>query len=423
MPERVRRLLFSPWFIFGVAFVLRLGNLLLHKLYRFPSDLDHIYFGVEMGRVARSIADGNHFGSIFAPDSGPTAWFGPVYPYLIAGVFKLFGIYSDASALVLLTINSAFSALTCVTIFSIGERTLGTATAVCSSWIWAVLPYAIYWPTHHVWETSFSTLLLTLAFLVTLWLKSSGRVAHWLGFGLLWGLIALTNAALLSFLPVALIWILGSLRRSNLPWAWPLAAAGFVFTLTVAPWVVRNFEVFHTFIFPRSDFGVELYLENHQSGTREIVKFHPLWNPAERDRYRQLGEIAYVKEKRRIAMDYILGHPAEFAERSLERAVFFWITAPEEARVMPGHGQLIRQTAFAFVTVLAFSGLWLSFRSRVQAAFLFAGLLLLFPLVYYLTHTESRYYHPLAPFVCMLATYAVLRLANRSRLPSPNSFV
>jgi 4-amino-4-deoxy-L-arabinose transferase-like glycosyltransferase len=412
MPERARRLLVSPWLIMSLALILRLGNILLHKLYRFPPDLDHIYFGVEMGRVARAMVEGHGFGAVFASDSGPTAWFGPVYPCLLAGVFQLFGVYSNASALVMLAINSVFSALTCVTIYRIAQEAFGFSTAVASSWIWAVLPYAIYWPTHHVWETSLSAFLLTAVFLATLGMESASRAGHWVGFGLLWALIALTNAALLSFLPAALIWLWRSFRRRDLTLARPLVAAGVVFMLAVSPWIVRNAEVFHKFIFPRSDFGVELYLENHDGGTREIVNFHPLWNGAERDRYRALGEIAYVREKGELAREFIRRHPAEFFKHSLQRAVFFWITAPEEARVMRGHRQWARQTAFGAIAVLTFIGLGLSFRNRARGAFLFAGLLLSYPAVYYFTHTESRYYHPLAPSILMLTTYAVSQVAE-----------
>ena len=50
---------------------------------------DHWKFGWEMGRVARSICDGNGFSSPFFDPSGPTAILSPVYPYLIAGCMKL----------------------------------------------------------------------------------------------------------------------------------------------------------------------------------------------------------------------------------------------------------------------------------------------------------------------------------------------
>ena len=61
-----------------------------------------------MGRIAASLASGHGFSSPFGPQTGPTAWEPPLYPYLTAGVFLIFGIYSKASAFVLLTLNSIF---------------------------------------------------------------------------------------------------------------------------------------------------------------------------------------------------------------------------------------------------------------------------------------------------------------------------
>jgi 4-amino-4-deoxy-L-arabinose transferase-like glycosyltransferase len=205
--RHIRVLLTSSWFIVAVAFALRLENILAHHLYIIPAKNDHVLFGFEIGRLSRSIALGRGFSQVFDAGSGPTAWWTPVFPLLLGGVFKLFGVYSSKAALVILSLNSLFSALTCRTIFLIALDTLGRRTAILSAWIWAGLPYAIYWPTHHIWDTSLSALIVTLVILCTLRMDGSRRLIHWAAFGLLWGMVALTNAVLLSFLPVALLWI------------------------------------------------------------------------------------------------------------------------------------------------------------------------------------------------------------------------
>src|SRR5208283_4227680 len=71
-----------------------------------PFVLEHWAFG----RVARSLVTGHGFGNVFA-DTGPTAVVAPVYTYLLAGVFWLFGTYTPASIVAALAINSVFSAL------------------------------------------------------------------------------------------------------------------------------------------------------------------------------------------------------------------------------------------------------------------------------------------------------------------------
>jgi 4-amino-4-deoxy-L-arabinose transferase-like glycosyltransferase len=123
-------------------------------------------FGWETGRIARSIALGEGFSSPFQVSTGSTAWLAPIYPYLLAAVFKIFGVYSSASAVVILSLNSIFSALTILAVFHLARRVLGNRAAMWCGWIAALFPYAWYWAIKWAWETSLATLLLTCLFLL-----------------------------------------------------------------------------------------------------------------------------------------------------------------------------------------------------------------------------------------------------------------
>src|SRR5215472_4285915 len=142
-----------------IALVLRLAVLTLGHTYHFTPKDDHFAFGWETGRIARSIALGKGFSSPMQGDTGPTAWIAPLYPYFLAGLFKIFGVYSDGAAWVALAVNSLCSALTCIPLFLIGEEIFGTTAALWAGWIWALLPYAMYWAIRFAWETSFATLM------------------------------------------------------------------------------------------------------------------------------------------------------------------------------------------------------------------------------------------------------------------------
>jgi len=203
-----------------VAFLLRLAVITVGHTYRITPRRDHFQFGWEMGRIARSIALGQGFSSPTDLPTGPSAWAPPVYPFILAGVFKLFGVYSQLSAWVILTFNSIFSALTCLTLYRIAAKIYGVAVAPATAWTWALFPYAIYWPARVVWEMSLSAFLLSWALWLTLSLANeiangneSPRPRQWIGFGLLWGVMALTNTALLSMLPFCLIYLLWRLPR------------------------------------------------------------------------------------------------------------------------------------------------------------------------------------------------------------------
>src|SRR5579864_1940556 len=84
----------APFWIASIALVLRIGWIVIGHTYKFKSTDDNFGFGWEMGRVAASLASGHGFSNPFGPPTGPTAWEPPLYPYLIAAVFLLFGIYS-----------------------------------------------------------------------------------------------------------------------------------------------------------------------------------------------------------------------------------------------------------------------------------------------------------------------------------------
>src|SRR3984957_3181705 len=158
----------SQFWMVAIALLLRVGWIVVGHTYKFKSTDNNFGFGWEMGRIAAAIASGHGFSNAFGTPTGPTAWEPPLYPYLTAGVFHIFGIYSRASAFVLLSINSLFSALTCIPIFLIARRIFSEQVAVGSAWTWALLPYAMPWCTRWVWETSLSPLLLAVIFWLAL---------------------------------------------------------------------------------------------------------------------------------------------------------------------------------------------------------------------------------------------------------------
>ena len=86
--------------LFICGLILRFGFVLWKKTYvRAPGSI--LPFGAEICSIAEHIVRGQGFSAPFYQDTGPTAWIAPVYPYLCALVFRIFGIYSETSALVL----------------------------------------------------------------------------------------------------------------------------------------------------------------------------------------------------------------------------------------------------------------------------------------------------------------------------------
>ena len=91
----------APRAIFWTAFLVRVAYIALAHTYRITPFNNHFEFGWETGRVAASLAAGHGYSSPFSGNTGPTAWMVPGFTLLLAGVFKLFGIYSALSAFVI----------------------------------------------------------------------------------------------------------------------------------------------------------------------------------------------------------------------------------------------------------------------------------------------------------------------------------
>jgi hypothetical protein len=122
-------------------------------------------------------------------------------------------------------------------------------------------------------------------------------------------------------------------------------------------------------------------------------------------RFAQQGELAYVAQKQQVATQWIRRHPRRFAELTLRRVGFFWFDIPEQGRIARHFGTGSRHALFFAFALLAFWGLGLAFRRRQRAAWLFAGLFLLYPLVYYITHCHPRYQHPITPEMLLLMVF------------------
>ncbi len=181
-------------------------------------------FLFESGNIAHSLAVGNGFSSPFRVETGPTAWMPPVYPLLLAGVFRIFGVYTFHSFIAAASLNICFATLTCVPLFFAGKRIGGLAVAAGAAWLWAIFPNAILMPVQSMWDASLSALLVATIFWGTLALAGSSRVRDWGAYGLLWGLTLMTNATLIALLPLLLGWLAYRAQKQQRPWIRPCSA-------------------------------------------------------------------------------------------------------------------------------------------------------------------------------------------------------
>ena len=391
-----------------LSFALQVATIGVFHQYRTRLGDDNFGFGWEMGRVGRSIALGHGFSSPYEGNTGPTAWEPPLYPYLIGEVFKIFGIYTHASAWVLLSINSLLATLTTIPIYLIAHKTFGERVALWSAWTWALCPYVWYWSVHWIWDTTFTPLMLSLLFLLALELEEWPGVRGWILFGALYGVGALANPTMLAFLPFSGLWIWWRRSQRGLPSLAGVVLSSLTFFLVLSPWLIRNYEVFGHFVFLRDDFGLQFRLGNGPYADGMLMPYlQPNLNKPELENFQRMGELAYAERCKRIAFDWVRAHPARFAVISLKRFLYYWngVPRPTSGRGPKDFGNSLFLAFFLATSALAIWGLGRALHQKRPGAWLFAGLVLTYPTVYYFVFPHARYRHPIEPELLILIVF------------------
>ena len=370
-----------------------------------PFVLEHWAFGL----IARSIASGHGFGSPFA-ETGASALLPPVYSYLLAGIFKVFGIETKASILAALSLNSLFSALTCVPVFLLARQAFGDRVAKWAGWGWAFSPYGIYYGADWAWSTRLVTLELAWLFFFAWRLEDSSRTRDWILFGLFGGFAALTEPVILSVVPLLGLWTIyrrySRIGPGKLPCSrprlrrWPSCPRGSCATTNC------SIDSFRCAAASDSNSTSATTDTPNAGSTAACIPNH---NDAELSEYERKGEMAYMDHKLQQGKAYIRTHPGWFARMTFRRFVYMWTGYWSLDRAYLKDEPLDPPNIFldTSMSVLALLGLWRLFKWNSPLAARFAIVLLVFPLPYYISHPETYYFRPVDPLIVILAAVTV----------------
>jgi hypothetical protein len=224
----------------------------------------------------------------------------------------------------------------------------------------------------------------------------------------------------------------------------PATVGAVLFWMTMMPWLVRDYAVFHKPVFVRDNVGVEVRCGNNPLAEGIWVgMYHPSQNPILYRQYQEMGEASYCARQARLANEWIAANPRQFAIVTFRKFVFYWNGLPRlssTAEWMQQHPQhwasrtfwpLIftsdgsprnsviqaleqaRTSLFLATSLLSIAGLALAIRNRVHGVFLFASLLIVYPLVFYVSFPQPRYRHPIDPMLTILAVYLFTQVSPR----------
>lgn len=416
---RVVRLITSLALIVMVALGARVGFAWNQERKIAREALAVVPFQQEAGNIASALASGKGFCCVFRTETGPTAWLAPVYPVLLAGIFRIFGSFTIAAFFAAVSLNIVFSSAACIPIFYLTKRIAGVGAAAAAAWVWALFPAGVLFPFEWIWDTSLSALLGALLLWMTLAIKGSTKARLWSGYGALWGGALLTNPALGAIFPFLGGWAaLGAHKERGLGWKfpiWALAAA----ILCCLPWTIRNFAAFHTFIPLRSNFAFELWIGNNEIFDEQARNGRIQITRAEETRhYAQVGEMAYMREKRAEVISFFSAQPGLVARLTVRRIVAFWMGTENPGRDFLRTDSLLVRFIFVvnFILLLGtVAGGWALWHRGNIFWFPLVATVGVFPGLYYVTHTLLRYRHAMEPAMVILTVVAAHELWVRTK--------
>jgi 4-amino-4-deoxy-L-arabinose transferase-like glycosyltransferase len=405
-----------------IALLIRIGYVEATPDY----DLVHDAWGYDYH--ARSLAIGEGYG---LSHERPTAFRPPGYPFLLAGVYKVFGVQDSPRAERLPVARYAQAVIGTIVVALIGllarqiwdRRVALAALALAAVYLPLILVGGAVMS-----EPLFVALMLG-ALAAAVQLRRSPHRWRWVVLaGVLGGLASLTRAnGLILLLPLAFAAWDARPRWSRRALGPPVVLVA-IALITVSPWTVRNAVQLDAFVPVSTQLGSALagtYNDQARNDSDNPASWRSLKHiPEYRELYERAASIPEVELERRIresALRYIREHPLYVGE------VAFWTTRRmldlgglDWARHTASTVSIERSWATAGVICfwlfapLAIGGA-LTGRARRAPGYVWAVPALMYLSVVFLVVETPRYRSALDPFVVLLAALAVTRLAAGRR--------
>lgn len=305
--DRLNHIIASRWFVpscFLLALALRL--IWIVAVPSSPVDDGGWY-------VARAISMSQ--GQGYAVDGHPTAYWPVGYPAFLSMLFMLF----SPKLLLAKCANVALSCGTIALAYQIGKRLFSPFVGRILLFLLAIYPNHIAYAGLLTSETLFTFLLFLGCFLHLT--KVGPR--HW-GIatitGIIFGMATLVRPQVV-LLPIALeiLLAIAQKRRQNIP---TLLRLYLGVTLTITPWILRDYHEIGHLVFISTNGGINLYIGNNPTATGRYYWPESIYE----DTQGATNEYEFDSKARAAALDYMREHPWETV-RGWPRKLFYMYRA------------------------------------------------------------------------------------------------
>ncbi|MGE5608228.1 MAG: ArnT family glycosyltransferase [Bacillota bacterium] len=359
-----------------------------------------------------------------SPTASPTSWSPPIYPFILAGVYRVLGINTPATALALGLLNA-----TCFGLVGAGLALLGRSLfwpavgylAAAGFYLHPMFLHAVGVRWDHYVALALFVWLINAALALRRGHMTALRITA-LGAGL--AALVLTNTSYLLTIPAIVLVAIRSPNLREMLRMGTLALAGFA--LAIAPWTIRNCLEFRQPIFVRAGAPFELWFGNlpYMTGWLNRYSFwrdHPGENARERHVLLSMGETAYFAYCKQRFWENYHQAPRAFWHRTLNRTVYLFLSNPTDPARYPFmrdsqlHGYVIpRLFVNTLLTTLGLLGAWMAWRLRYRTHALL-GIALLSVVPFIPTAVWDRHTLPLRMILVLLAAFLLLAALHRYR--------
>ncbi len=388
-----------------------------------PQMLDSYYYH----RWAIDIISGNFRGS-------DVFFLRPLYPYLLALIYSVFG----QSVLAVQLVQAVLATISCFLLYDTTRRIFGRRPAVFASFGYALTGILVFYTGTLLYVEI--TVLLSLLFLWLI-LVAGRRIWLWIPAGISFGLLVICRPEMLALFPFLLVWLSRKSRvlspSSPVPGASTRASPSGRLVMTVAALVViaivpvRNYLVARDPVVFTAHSGINFYYGNNPAAdgtwqpTRELEKGGGF-------SHERLSEISRTIEGKEVkpsqasahwveqGLKFITEHPVAYFELLGRKFQLFFSNYevpndyyPETARAVSLPLRLAFVN-FGLVLALGLVGIIWALPRRAQAlpAYLFVAAYLVSALLFYVL---SRLRAPVIPFLLMFAGFGLSEVVESFR--------
>lgn len=380
-----------------LSFLLSLGYSLVYKI-------EPVVDAQAYDRIAVNLVNG--FG--FREDSQKSFEFdtaivraGPAYEFFLAGVYTVFGHHYE----IIWVLQALLHALTVYLIYLIGRSVFGEygeTIGLIAAVFFAIHPDLIEISAMLMTETLYLFLITLTIWLFIKLYHEPNKILYSILLALVVGVAILSRPTVIFFIPVILVYYFFNKKYKSI----------FIFLfclgLTLLPWIIRNYLIYHQFILTTMIGEYNLWLGNTliSNGGQIASGPNPLMD------YTAIHGFFSLKQKAsEVFWTFFTTHPFVFIKLCLVRTVrYFSLIRPMGFWFYQiGLSKLIfivsSGMAIAIIFITGFSGMVLSWREKNFLFYYLFFFAITSPLALLPTVVQSRYRFQIYPFLVLFGAY------------------